>query len=291
MAIGDVTVEGVERAIAEFDELGREAFLDRHGFGAARSYFLVRDGRRYDSKAILGVAHGYSGSGLKPLRPQKFSGGDATVARHLESLGFSIERPARNERPPRNPPWSDEERILALDLYLRAGLLDDKHPEVIELSSELNALPGQPKRPDAARFRNPNGVALKLANFAAIDDEYKGKGMRRHAKGDKKVWDRYATRKRALAARVAAIRKAAAARPAQPAPPRLTRGKVEEQHAEQFQLSVAARNIEVTRREHSLVLAYRDYLGGLYLKVANAGRVGYTGGHDHRGRYAQSTRS
>ncbi|MXW88328.1 MAG: hypothetical protein F4Z54_02045, partial [Acidimicrobiaceae bacterium] len=33
------------------------------------------------------------------------------------------------------------------------------------------------------------------------------------------------------------------------------------------------------------------FLGGLYLKVAKAGRVGYTGGHDHRGRDAQSTRS
>ena len=43
---------------------------------------------------------------------------------------------------------------------------------MIELSHGLNALTLHPERPDAARFRNPNGVALKLANFAALDPNY-----------------------------------------------------------------------------------------------------------------------
>ena len=66
-------------------------------------------------------------SDLGPLRPKDFSGGDATVARHLESLGFDV------ERPPRNPTWAEEELILALDLYLRLGLLDDKDASVVDL--------------------------------------------------------------------------------------------------------------------------------------------------------------
>lgn len=35
-------------------------------------------------------------------------------------------------------------------------------PEVIELSALPNALPIHTTRPDAEKFRNPNGVALKL---------------------------------------------------------------------------------------------------------------------------------
>ena len=41
-------------ALAEFDKLGRAAFLAEHGFGEARAYFLVHSGRRNDSKAISG---------------------------------------------------------------------------------------------------------------------------------------------------------------------------------------------------------------------------------------------
>lgn len=165
----------------------------------------------------------------------------------------------------RNPPWSDEERILALDLYLRAGLLDDKHPDVVKLSGDLNALPAHSERPDAARFRNPNSAALKLANFAAIDPNHEGKGMSRYARGDIRVWDRYASNKDALARAVATIREGSelpATLPTGSTPPRVTRVEVKEQHAEQVQLSMPAQNIELNRREQSLVLAYSDYLEG-----------------------------
>lgn len=95
MALRDVTVQGLEQAIDEFDRLGREAFLDKFGFGEARGYFLIRGESRYDSKAVVGVAHGYDRPDLGPLRAQDFSGGDATVARLLKSLGFDVQgRPA-----------------------------------------------------------------------------------------------------------------------------------------------------------------------------------------------------
>ena len=44
-------------AIAEYDRLGRDVFLTTYGYGPANSYLLVHNGRRYDSKAIAGVAH------------------------------------------------------------------------------------------------------------------------------------------------------------------------------------------------------------------------------------------
>lgn len=146
-----MTVDGVERAIAEFDRLGRDEFLAQFGFGRARGYFLIRQGRRYDSKALVGVAHGYDRPDLGALLPQDFSGGEATVARALEALGFRVERPSRN------PPWAEEELILALDLYVRTGVLSATHPDVVEVSRALRALSIHADRPDPALFRNANG--------------------------------------------------------------------------------------------------------------------------------------
>ena len=48
----------VRQAAAEYDELGQDEFLERYGFGRARAYRLIIDGKAYDSKAILGVAYG-----------------------------------------------------------------------------------------------------------------------------------------------------------------------------------------------------------------------------------------
>ena len=264
MALSDVTASGVERAIVDFDRLGRDSFLARYGFGKARGYFLIRSGRRYDSKAVVGAAHGYDLPELGPLRPQDFTGGEATVARRLESLGFEV------QRPPRNPPWAVEELILALDLYLRSGALDGANPAVMELSRVLNDLTIQPERPDSARFRNPSAVALKLANFAAIDPNYAGRGMTRGSKLDTEVWKRYASDEDLLAEVAAAIRGGRR-------PPSLTVRldesarpyvvEVEAQHVEQFQVSVPSQDIESTRREQGLVLKYVDHLRNLGHRV------------------------
>jgi hypothetical protein len=91
MGLAKVTKEGVEKAIAEFDEIGREAFLEKYGFGKAKSYFLLRENKRYDSKAIVGVAHGHSGEDLDPLTNHDFSGGESTVVPCLQNLGFTVE--------------------------------------------------------------------------------------------------------------------------------------------------------------------------------------------------------
>jgi hypothetical protein len=58
----------------------------------------------------------------------------------------------------RNPPWARDELILALDLYVRAGMsmLPAENADVVELSRVLNASRIHADRPDAARFRNPN---------------------------------------------------------------------------------------------------------------------------------------
>jgi 5-methylcytosine-specific restriction enzyme A len=89
VSLNDITRDVVLKAIDEYDELGQDAFLSRHGFGSARSYFLIRNGKTYDSKAIVGVAHGYL-PGRQPLPASKFSGGEATVGRLLRRLRFNV---------------------------------------------------------------------------------------------------------------------------------------------------------------------------------------------------------
>jgi len=55
IGLSDLTQNSVFQALAEFDELGRDAFLNRYKFGKARGYFVVHNGQRYDSKAIAGA--------------------------------------------------------------------------------------------------------------------------------------------------------------------------------------------------------------------------------------------
>ncbi|MEM5405121.1 HNH endonuclease [Paraburkholderia unamae] len=93
MAFIDVNdPDAIRKAAREFDQLGRDAFLKKYGFGKARDYYLLIGGKRYDSKAIFGAAHGYQFPDLGPLGYEQFSGGAATVERKLEAMGFRIER-------------------------------------------------------------------------------------------------------------------------------------------------------------------------------------------------------
>jgi 5-methylcytosine-specific restriction enzyme A len=208
------------QAIEESDSMGRPAFLAEYGFSEARRYFLVWRGQLYDSKAIVGVAHRYEFPAEGALTAADFSGGEATVKRKLEELGFEVMAldASPGERV-RNPPWERDELILALDLYVREGLVDDTDPQVIELSELLNRLPLHPLQPDPSRFRNPNGVHLKLANFAALDPAYPGTGMQHGGQRDREVWDEFKEDHGRLRALADAIRAEGAQQQAAPLAP------------------------------------------------------------------------
>ena len=91
MSLSDIRrKQPVLDAIAEFNRLGRDRFLEKYRFGHSRSYWLVHDGRQYDSKAIVGAAHGYARPDLGPLKAEEFNGGEMPVKRKLERLGFRI---------------------------------------------------------------------------------------------------------------------------------------------------------------------------------------------------------
>jgi 5-methylcytosine-specific restriction enzyme A len=108
----------------------------------------------------------------------------------------------------RNPAWTRDELILALDLYFRhpPSHISKNHPEVRKLSDLLNALPIHTDRPDAVRFRNENGVYRKLCNFLSLDPSYGKKGLTHGGAGDEQVWGEFAGNKKRLEEVATAIR-------------------------------------------------------------------------------------
>jgi MrcB-like, N-terminal domain/AAA domain (dynein-related subfamily) len=91
MPLGDLTsAAAVEKALDEFDALGREAFLTQYGYGRARRYFVRRDGKYYDSKAIAGAAVGFEHPDKGPLTSGEFTGGEHGAKGKLERLGFDV---------------------------------------------------------------------------------------------------------------------------------------------------------------------------------------------------------
>jgi 5-methylcytosine-specific restriction enzyme A len=89
VALRELSRHEILQAVAEYDRLGQDRFLEKYGFGMARSYRLVVDGKTYDSKAVVGAAHGFL-PGREPLAAADFSGGAATVGRLLGGLGFQV---------------------------------------------------------------------------------------------------------------------------------------------------------------------------------------------------------
>lgn len=71
----------VEKALAEFDSLGGNAFRTRYGFGASTQYYISHAGRLSDAMAIAGVAHVYRHSPNGALTYDQFSGGEAAVSK------------------------------------------------------------------------------------------------------------------------------------------------------------------------------------------------------------------
>lgn len=102
MAVLDVTArDAVLDAIDEFDELGREAFLARYGFGSDPVHVVDYTGTRYDSLPLLASAHNAQHG--QPLTPVDFVDATRDARQVLEKLGFRViqlieEAPVRRSR-------------------------------------------------------------------------------------------------------------------------------------------------------------------------------------------------
>ncbi|MFE6712915.1 HNH endonuclease [Streptomyces sp. NPDC057695] len=168
MRRGAISREAILKAVAEYDELGRDEFLSRYGYKRATGYLLLHEDREYDSKAIAGVAHKFDQG--RALRPDELVGGRSHAARWLAQLGFLI-------RAKRSPDWTRDEIILACDLSAANGWkrLEYDDPRVIELSELLQTMPIHPEELRNELFRNPNGVARKTVDITCRHPDYPGK--------------------------------------------------------------------------------------------------------------------
>jgi 5-methylcytosine-specific restriction enzyme A len=215
MALHDLTAESVRAAVEEFDKLGRDKFLKNYGFRPAKSYYLKIGEQVYDSKAIAGVAHKFARPSDGVLR--RFSGGERTVMPRLQKLGFIVVN-----KDVRNPDWTRDELILALDFYFRhrARIPDKTSKPVLDLSRELNSLARALNLGGGVTFRNANGVYMKLMNFRRLDPDYTasgGVGLSRGGRADAQVWNDFSGDLPKLRATAELIRKGIAAGDAKPA--------------------------------------------------------------------------
>jgi len=164
MGIGDIqNRKHVLDAIAEYDRLGRDRFLEKYGFGPSRSYWLVHNRKQYDSKAVIGAAHGYARPDLGPMSADEFSGGEATVRRKLESLGFQVETRAAART---TPPHADSRPTDFLLTWKESGWPYEELREMVTSSKRM-----VPSRQPGASFHiewpSPaRGLALEARSGA-----------------------------------------------------------------------------------------------------------------------------
>ena len=110
----------------------------------------------------------------------------------------------------RNPTWTRDELILALDLYQDFPSPDQTHSSVIALSRLLNRI-WLGRGAGSETLRNANGVSMKLANFQRLDPAFLAtgrKGLDRGGKLEKEIWADFSGDRSRLSATAAAIRNA-----------------------------------------------------------------------------------
>lgn len=75
--------------------------------------------------------------------------------------------------------WTPDEVRLAISLYVQIpfGRIDYRNSEIIELAQRIG--------------RTPSSVALKLANFAALDETLPRSGMQNVSKLDREIWSEF----------------------------------------------------------------------------------------------------
>jgi predicted HNH restriction endonuclease len=137
---------------------------------------------------------------------------------YAHSLPSSLGQSASNsedvaDAKKRNPKWSRDELILAIDLYLRNRTSPPAKDstEVVALSAFLNHMGEVLGAITTDEYRNANGVYMKMMNFRRFDPGYtdQGKvGLRRGNKDEEVVWNEYATDPKRLSEVVYAIRTA-----------------------------------------------------------------------------------
>ena len=103
-----------------------------------------------------------------------------------------------------NPDWTEEETILALDLYLSSGrkAINKHDRRIVELSELLQRFPWPEGTTKNEKFRNIEGVSMKIYNLRSVD---LGRGLRTTIT-DRAVWAEYGGKEELVRALATAIR-------------------------------------------------------------------------------------
>lgn len=109
-----INAEAMNKAIEEFDQLGREKFLKKYGFFRSSKFYLRHNERLYDVKALVGAA--YRRATGRKLTNNMFGGGPQTnsVLRRIK----------------------EDARFSACEVF------EDTLGELSNLSGEFDRLPG-----------------------------------------------------------------------------------------------------------------------------------------------------
>ena len=75
------------------------------------------------------------------------------------------------------------------------------------MSSTLGRLSNKLRVDTDSKFRNANGISMKMMNFRRFDFSYDGVGLTRGGKDEKVVWDLYSDKPQELSKIVKSIRK------------------------------------------------------------------------------------
>jgi 5-methylcytosine-specific restriction protein A len=190
MAIPPLTSDQIRTAMQKFDaeHRGIDEWVDWEE-NKNHIYAISDGGKLYPVKQIVSLASG--------VPRADFTGGVASwdANKPVAGLGFKIVslRPAKT----RNPPWSRDELILALDFYLncKGNPPSKQSKEIAELSADLNRLAMTLGTTRDEKFRNVNGAYMKLMNFRRFDPAYldAGKsGLERGGHKEEAVWHDFA---------------------------------------------------------------------------------------------------
>lgn len=124
-----------------------------------------------------------------------------SVVSRLRELGFTVVETSEGKpetTSSRNPTWTRDELILALELYMRnpRSPPGKNSKEVVELSETLNLLGRRFNRLADGKYRNTNGVYMKMMNFRRFDPTATANGqvgLTRGGKNEEVVWNEFAS--------------------------------------------------------------------------------------------------
>ena len=161
-----------------------------------------------------------------------------------------------------------------MDLYISSGAFagggipGKSSSSVVALSATLRKMSAYPPELHGDKYRNPDGVYLKLTNLRAVQTEGQH-GMSAFSQMDAAVWRDYADRIPELQAEAAAIRAGIGTGVVQPASTssRVDDVPIENHNTEWYTVNPGSEPRKAQRAEQALVVRYRDYMAAKGIAV------------------------